>query len=457
MQEFQKYQLVLDASLNIISAEEKFYSYIGKRELKTLEDIIPPQDIINLKNAIFAIGEGSNTLSCFRVRTSYDKLNWIAANITKRKDGTHNVYMELSDIQGLKSSEDANNLDPMTGLLNKKAITEMAVEYTQKPDFHFYFALLDIDHFKRVNDTYGHKRGDEVIIEVAHLIRDCIGSNGIVGRIGGDEFMIILDKINQRPRLREIMNELKDTVEEHFSRPENELHLTVSVGVTLYPDYSLDYNELFMLTDKMLYRAKEKGRNRYVIYTPEIHAYMRGGADSEKLVQQHVYTEKEKNRLIMDMMERFLISDEMNVDVAIANVLLAYNLDEIHIFFDGNEESHYGVRRKTSSDDDQYKTEICFLNVPLLREKDVFAEMLNENNYVLFASDTYEEMKPSPAKTIMMDNNFRVLFIYRMTESRTPGYVMYCTNQSNILRPSEADISDFLYFAHMVELVLKTR
>ena len=455
--EFKKYLIKLDINMNIIEAEDNFLRYIGMTKLSCLDEVVPPQDMMLLKNTIFAVNVGGSTLSCFRIRTSSGTLNWIAANIEKNDDGSHLVQMELSDIQSLKTVGTSSTLDPMTGLLNKKSITDLAIELTNKPDFHFYFGLIDIDHFKRVNDTYGHKRGDAVIIEVAHLIRDCIGNDGKVGRIGGDEFMFLLDNVNQRPRLREIMNHLKDTIEEHYNQSEDDLHLTVSIGVTLYPDYSVDYNELFTLTDKMLYRAKEKGRNRYVIYTPEVHAHIRGGADAEKYTNnQHNYTEKEKNRLIMDLMEHFLLTDETNIDTALSNVLLAYNMDEIHICFDGTDQSHYGVRRTLASGD-PHKTEIHFASFPSLNEKEAIQAMLNENNSLYFASDTYEELPPSPIKDLMIKESIRYIFLYRMTHSRIPGYILYFTHQNNVCRPSEADMSDFLYFAHMVELVLKTR
>ncbi|MCR5743199.1 MAG: GGDEF domain-containing protein [Lachnospiraceae bacterium] len=454
---FQKYLIRLDANLNIVKAEDDFLRYIGMPSLTSLDEVIPPQDMMLLKNAVFAINTGGNTLSCFRIRTSSGNLNWIAANVEKLDDKDHPIQMELSDIQSLKTAGTSGVLDPMTGLLNKKSITDMAIELTKDGHSNFYFALLDIDHFKRVNDTYGHKRGDAVIIEVAHLIRDIVGPDGTVGRIGGDEFMIILENVNKRPRLREIMNELKDTIENHYNRSEDDLHLTISVGVTLYPDYSVDYNELFTLTDKLLYRAKEKGRNRYVIYTPEVHAHIRGGEDEAKYsTDKKVYTEKEKHRLIMDLMERFLLTDKTNIDVALSNVILAYNLDEIHICLDGSTRSHYGVRRAVTAEN-PHNTELYFAEFPQLEDQDAIQDVLNENNCMHIASDTCEELKDSPIKSMLMQQNSRYIFIYRMAEARTPGYVLFFAHRNNNNRMSEADMADFLYFSRMIELITKTR
>ncbi|GEM_PF-2848174 len=453
---FKKYLLAFDTNLKLLEAEEDFYHYVGMKRLNYLDEVVPPQDMLLLKNTIFAVDFGGNTLSCFRIRTSSGTLNWIAANIRKADDGSGNILMELSDIQTLKSAGNSNTYDPMTGLLNKKTITDIAMDLTMRPDANFYFALADIDHFKRVNDTYGHKRGDEVIIEVAHTIRECIGKDGLVGRIGGDEFMIVMEHVHERPRLREILNNLRDTVEATYNKSEDDLHLTISVGVTLYPDYSVDYNELFSLTDKMLYRAKEKGRNRYVIYTPEIHAHIRGGADAELVSKHHIYTEKEKNRLIMELMSSFLMTDSTNIDVALSDVLTAYNMDEIHICYEGREQSHYGVRKKLTPEGD-LSTELCSAAFPFIKDVPALNSLLNENNALWIATDNYIDLESSPVISYMKENKLRFIMVYHMTECRIPAYMVYMNYLNSICRPSETDLSDFLYFARMVELVLKTR
>ncbi|MBR3307120.1 MAG: GGDEF domain-containing protein [Lachnospiraceae bacterium] len=452
-QDLKKFQLLLDNQLNIVKAEPKFFDYVGQPMPRCMDDVIPPQDLLLMKNTLFALEPGSGNLCCFRIRTARGKLNWIAANIQKTDDDSKQIIAELSDIQSFKSVGPSASFDVMTGLLNKETITGYAQKMVEEPGKGFYFALVDIDHFKRVNDTLGHKKGDEVIIDVAHMIRDIIGSNGRVGRIGGDEFMIVLDKVNQRPRLREIMNELKDSVEQKYAAMEDALHITLSVGVTLYPDYSDDYEELFTLTDKLLYRAKEKGRNRYVIYTPEVHAAIRGKEeDIQAAAPRHVYTEKEKKSLMLDLMDKFLMSDKTNVDVALTDMLNAYNMDEIHVINENNTESHYGVCRDDSVESG---SKIFLRSFPFLSE--VPQDMYNENNMLLQATETYTDLKKTVVRDYMEANKLRFYLMYHMTESRIPGYVIFMNYQNSSNRPSESDISDLLYFGRMMELVLRTR
>lgn len=450
MKQKQNFHLLLDNNLCILEADDAFYEHIGQKKLLSLDAIIPPQDLLLLKNALFALDPGEGNLCCFRIRTSNGKLNWNAANLQKSDDDSGQIVMDFEDIQSLRREYDTALYDPMTGLYNKQTITDYAHEMVENPGEGFYFVLLDIDHFKRVNDTLGHKKGDEVIIDVAHMIRDLVGSNGRVGRIGGDEFMIVLDQIHKREDLREVLNTLRDTIEMTYAqKAEDALHITISVGATLYPDYSDDYEELFSLTDKLLYRAKEKGRNRYIIYTPEVHAAIRGKEENIPMPPRHIYTEKEKMRLIMDLMENFLLADHTNIDIALTDLQNAYGLDEIHVIYENNTESHYGVRRKEGS------TEIFYRSFPFLKE--FTDDMFNENNMLLNVTETYTELKPSPVRSYMEENKLRMFMAYHMVKSRIPGYVIFMDGINSPTRLSESDIADLVYFSRMMELVLKTR
>ncbi|MBR3515358.1 MAG: GGDEF domain-containing protein [Lachnospiraceae bacterium] len=446
-----RYELLLDNNLRVLQTDDAFYEHIGQRSLKMLDDIIPPQDLMLLKNALFALGPGEGNLCCFRMRTSTGKLNWNAANLQKANDESGQIQMELEDIQSFRKVKDSALYDPMTGLYNKQSITDYAHEMVENPGKGFYFALLDIDHFKRVNDTLGHKKGDEVIIDVAHMIRDIIGDKGRVGRIGGDEFMLVLDQIHERPALRVVMNELRETIEEKYAAMEDALHITISVGVTLYPDYSDDYEELFSLTDKLLYRAKEKGRNRYVIYTPEVHAAIRNKEEAVALQPQRIYTENMKNRLIMDLMDRFLMCDNTNIDTAMSEILKAYNLDEIYISYDDEKDSRYGVKKNAENENG---FDLSTREFPFLQGLN---GQYNENSLFSRITEDYTDIAEPEIRTYMQENQLRFLMVYRMAESRVKGCLIYMNALNSACRPSESDISDLLYFARMMELVMKTR
>ena len=164
-------------------------------------------------------------------------------------------------------------IDSLTGLLAKGEITNMVIRTVElEKRQNVTLAIVDIDHFKKVNDEFGHMTGDNIIRQVASVLADEVGDNGLVGRIGGDEFMILFydafDLENARQRLRSI----KNTVSGMFP-PDipGQPTVTLSIGCAAYPKDASNYGELFTLADFALYRAKEKGRNRYIIYSRELH------------------------------------------------------------------------------------------------------------------------------------------------------------------------------------------
>ncbi len=164
-------------------------------------------------------------------------------------------------------------IDSLTGLLAKAEITNMVIRTVDlEKRQNVSLAIVDIDHFKQVNDEFGHMTGDNIIRQVASILADEVGDNGLVGRIGGDEFMILFyeafDMEAARPRLRSI----KNTVCGMFP-PDvpGQPTVTLSIGCAAYPKDASNYEELFTLADFALYRAKEKGRNRYIIYSRDLH------------------------------------------------------------------------------------------------------------------------------------------------------------------------------------------
>lgn len=161
--------------------------------------------------------------------------------------------------------------DFFTGLLNKKACKEYVLDTISANDEKHYMAIIDIDNFKSINDTYGHLYGDKVILKVASIINKALNGRGIVGRFGGDEFFIFTNWLNTEKQLRSILTYLKQQIMYEFTDEQVGGKITLSIGVSLYPDNGNDYDSLFNKADKCLYIAKNKGKNRYIIYDPVKH------------------------------------------------------------------------------------------------------------------------------------------------------------------------------------------
>lgn len=179
--------------------------------------------------------------------------------------------MRLFEVE--RAKEDAERLaiiDPLTGLFNRRYLEErLNKELTKAKAYNFYisFLMADIDHFKRINDTYGHNIGDEVLKSLAVIFRANIRENDIVARYGGEEFVMVLTNVSKYDAYRiaeRIRLEIQDTSFEEIGIPER---ITVSFGVSSFPEDGEEYSELLIKADQALYQAKSLGRNKVEVYT----------------------------------------------------------------------------------------------------------------------------------------------------------------------------------------------
>jgi diguanylate cyclase (GGDEF)-like protein len=164
--------------------------------------------------------------------------------------------------------------DSLTGLLDKSEITRIAKERIDDKRMEgTTLVIIDIDFFKRVNDTYGHQYGDKVIKRIADIIAEEVRNCGVAGRFGGDEFLVIFNNIHTEEELRNHFRRMYRTVWDVFadSKIDESKPISLSIGTATFSKDADNYEDLFMLADHCLYIAKEKGRNRYIIYTPEKH------------------------------------------------------------------------------------------------------------------------------------------------------------------------------------------
>jgi len=158
--------------------------------------------------------------------------------------------------------------DGLTGLFNHRHVHELLRdewERSLRSGEALSVAMLDLDRFKQVNDTYGHPTGDVILYETARILRDAAREIDMVGRYGGEEFIVILPSTDEGEAAR-FAERVREQVANHLFRDEaNELHMTTSCGVASAPDDAVDSCEaLLKLADTALYAAKQGGRNRVI-------------------------------------------------------------------------------------------------------------------------------------------------------------------------------------------------
>jgi len=159
--------------------------------------------------------------------------------------------------------------DTLTGVLNRGAFLEAAKAVFTQPRNGGLHALVmvDVDHFKRINDNYGHSYGDRMLTRICDLLRGALRADDLVGRIGGDEFVLLLKNVVNRDALHAKMNSLCLQL---FQSISDRLEISCSFGAATYPQDGADFDELYRKADAALYAAKEAGRNCTRIYEPDM-------------------------------------------------------------------------------------------------------------------------------------------------------------------------------------------
>ena len=159
--------------------------------------------------------------------------------------------------------EQQRDMDKLTGCLNKSAFRQKIVNRLGIVEDYGVLVMMDVDHFKEINDSYGHIFGDMVLHVVGEALRLSFPDAAMCGRFGGDEFQVWLPgKYSKREVTSFIMN--LTTHVTGFKTPDGQKHITLSIGIAFVPEDGSNYSELFESADAALYSAKNMGRNRYV-------------------------------------------------------------------------------------------------------------------------------------------------------------------------------------------------
>ena len=270
---------------------------------------------------------------------------------------THGKEDKAADISVQDELRDAG-----TDLLNKKAITNYARKLIDKRVGHkVTIAIIDIDDFKSVNDTYGHMFGDEVLRDVAGILKKTVGRNGLCGCIGGDEMFIVTEHLEDDESIRTVFRTIKNNVSWlYHNDPRNINKITCSIGAASYPDDAKDLDTLFSIADKMLYLAKEKGKNRYIIYRPDLHErYILG--ENPTATTEKVFYKYRKLRIVNDFIQQYICHYKSKKE-CLEMVMSAFEMDSIFLY-----DMYAGTRYVLSG------------NVPEYEEN---GEFLKEDNYI---------------------------------------------------------------------------
>ncbi len=205
---------------------------------------------------------------------------WLTINVIADETGAITQYAAIfTDITERKKTEERiKNLayfDVLTGLPNRRLFTDrlqVAVANAHRHGQQLAIMFLDLDLFKRINDTLGHALGDMVLVETARRLGLCVREGDTVARLGGDEFTILLPELEHVEDAAKLAERMIAQVKQPFLVDDHELYVTTSIGIAVYPDDGTTVDTLIKNADTAMYRAKDLGRNSFQLYTPAMNA-----------------------------------------------------------------------------------------------------------------------------------------------------------------------------------------
>lgn len=213
----------------------------------------------------------------YRAMTPSGDYKWFKSTVTpvvNRKNQIVKIIGRVKDIDERKSREqymhNLTTIDSLTGLTNRRC-TEIKIDrYINEEKGYGALLMIDIDDFKQVNDQYGHMVGDQTLLKFASILRGACSEKDIIGRIGGDEFVVFLRKTDSKKAIIDKAEQIINSINQGIYESNDMFKATASIGIAVYPNHGKRFTILWTNADKALYRIKNSGKNTYSFYDEKI-------------------------------------------------------------------------------------------------------------------------------------------------------------------------------------------
>ncbi|GAA0775316.1 hypothetical protein GCM10009077_12430 [Roseibium denhamense] len=286
---------------------------IGRRPqefILTPENQIPAEEIAKFKFDLSQVSNGSEEVIRNQRKNGeyfWNQLTFAVVEAEQERDTKVIIICRdvTSQVEHLKQIEDAQNRlkyqaehDDLTGLANRSKLAEHlegVLEAAQRGQASIGFLHIDLDHFKDVNDTFGHGAGDAVLVHVANLLDRIVDRKGIVARMGGDEFVAVLDHAPDRQSIEAAADTILEQIRLPISWEEHQLHIGCSIGLVSGADTSGTVSGIINSADLALYEAKANGRDQHFWY-------------SRTLGEKH-----RQNRLNLELLDKALDDEGLRI------------------------------------------------------------------------------------------------------------------------------------------------
>lgn len=236
-------------------------------------------------------GEKKEIYIQIQIKNSDDHLKWVLIHGKGIYDASKNLKLLngiLLDISEMKKQEQYVNYlayhDPLTSLPNRRKFIKKLKETIENQQSGAVM-LLDLDNFKEINDTLGHIYGDRILEKVAQEFEKLKEEKLFVSRFGGDEFLILVENEKNIAKIEGYAKKITDIFKNKLKIEEDQLHISSSIGITLYPSDSNEVNQLIMNADMAMYKVKNNGKNGYIFFQKEMIEKLKEKAEVEKILR----------------------------------------------------------------------------------------------------------------------------------------------------------------------------
>lgn len=251
---------------------------------------------------------------------------WSTITSVQNAEGKEVNYIQVfSDISSIKRSQEKLDFlahhDPLTGLPNRIFFNDRldhALQHAKRDQKKVAVIFIDLDRFKTINDSLGHPVGDLVLQEAARRIKGSLRAADTVARLGGDEFILLIENVKKPQDVAVVAKKLLTALSQAFLLKEHELHLSASVGISLYSNDGEGSETLIRNADTAMYRAKEEGRNNFQFYTSSLTM-----AACERLtLQTALHHALQKNEFLLHYQPQYSLKTEK---ITAAEALIRWN------------------------------------------------------------------------------------------------------------------------------------
>ncbi len=332
--------------------------------------------------------------------------------------------------EALKANKIEYILDTLTGVINRKFMLEY-VKHLIDFNVPFRLAIMDLDDFKLINDKYGHFTGDIILESVASNLVNYVNDKGLVGRFGGDEFVLVLFDLNDYKLIHKfycgmLKPETKLLRSYYKINEEQSIFITATIGCAAFPDDAKNFDELFLMSDKTLYRGKAKGRNCFIIYVHEKH---------KDFQIQKIHNDDEAT-IIFNINSKFDELIPLNQKLLELSSYIKNNLNLDNIFYIDSNSNLYDI--------DDFK----------LLKKNTDLSSLKFNNE-LYRYDYKGDVERSPIGDDIKNYEIASLLITRIkVKDEIKGYIMYALKRTAKIWQNN-EIATLMFLAKTISLEIK--